>query len=170
MKELFVVIDMQNDFITGALNNAAAQAILPDVIKAVQAAKKEGKQLLFTRDTHAKNYLNTTEGKYLPVEHCIQGTWGHEIADGLYVEGAAVIDKPTFGSKELAEYVQKGGFDKVELVGVCTDICVVTNALLIKTACPDTVVVVHEKLTAGVSAETHEAAIKTMRSCQVEIV
>ncbi|MBQ8884834.1 MAG: cysteine hydrolase [Clostridia bacterium] len=170
MKGALIVVDMQNDFIFGSLGSAEAEKILAPLKARIQAARKAGDDVIFTRDTHGKEYLSTPEGKKLPVPHCIKGTEGHELADGLYIEGAKLIDKPTFGSFELAEYVKKQGYAKVELVGVCTDICVVSNALLIKTTCPETEVAVNAALTAGTSKEAHEAALLTMRSCQVEIV
>lgn len=169
MKKLLVVIDMQNDFVYGALGTKEAAAILPAVQAALQSARKEGDEIVFTRDTHEENYLATQEGKNLPVPHCIKGTDGWQIVDGLH-RGELVFDKPTFGSEQLASFVSENGFDEVTLVGVCTDICVVSNALLIKAKCPELKVRLIENACAGVTKESHEAALKTMKSCQVEIV
>lgn len=170
MKRLLIVVDMQNDFITGTLGNPAAAEILPRVKQKIDEARRNGIDVAFTRDTHGEDYLSTPEGKKLPVPHCVRGTRGHAIADGLYFEGAKVIDKFSFGSFALADYVKGNGYRRVELVGVCTDICVVTNALLLKTACPNAEIAVYGGLTAGTSEEAHSAAISVMRSCQVEIL
>ena len=127
---------------------------------------QSGDEIIFTRDTHSENYLQTTEGKKLPVEHCIQGTKGWEIADGLYVEGCKIIDKPNFGGPNWNEE----HLEEVEIIGLCTDICVVSNALIIKATFPDAQVKVDSNCCAGVTVETHEAALKTMEMCQIEIV
>ena len=169
MKSLLVVIDMQNDFVFGALGTEEARAILPAVKARIEQAREAGETVVFTRDTHQENYLFTQEGKYLPVPHCIVGTDGWQIVDGLQTS-ERVFDKPTFGSEELAEFVKAQGFEEVTLVGVCTDICVVSNALLIKAKCPESKVCVVEKACAGVSPQTHDASIATMRSCQVQIL
>lgn len=169
MKSLLVVVDMQNDFIFGALGTKEARAILPAVKEEISSAKAAGVEIVFTRDTHGENYLVTQEGKNLPVPHCVKGTEGWRIAEGLY-GGERVFDKPVFGSEELAEFVKENAFDEVTLVGVCTDICVVSNALLIKAKCPEVKVRLVEKACAGVTPQTHSAAIVTMRSCQVEIL
>ncbi|MBR2341530.1 MAG: cysteine hydrolase [Clostridia bacterium] len=170
MKKLLVVVDMQNDFVRGTLGSADAVAILPNVIKKLRFARENGVQIAFTRDTHFENYSSTQEGEKLPVLHCVKDTYGWEIVDGLYEDGEKVFDKPTFGSLELAKFVQGEGFDEVELIGVCTDICVVSNALLIKAYCPEVRVQVSADCCAGVSKESHDAALKTMSSCQVEIL
>lgn len=169
MKKLLVVIDMQNDFVGGALGTKEAVAILPNVVERVKKAREKGEEIVFTRDTHSENYFSTQEGKNLPVLHCVKNTDGWEIVDGLY-NGELVFDKPTFGSVELAEYVKANGFEEVELIGVCTDICVVSNAMLIKAFCPEIKVIVKEDCCAGVTKESHQAAIQTMRSCQVAII
>ena len=169
MKKLLVVIDMQWDFVFGVLGSKEAQKALPFVKEEIAKAKAQGTEVVFTRDTHQTNYLSTQEGKYLPVEHCIVGTDGWQIVDGLQT-CERVFDKPTFGSEELADFVKAQGFEEVTLVGVCTDICVVSNALLIKAKCPESKVCVVEKACAGVSTQTHDASIATMRSCQVQIL
>lgn len=169
-KKLLVVVDMQNDFIGGALGTQEAQSILPAVRARIADARKEGEVVVFTRDTHGDDYLSTQEGKNLPVPHCIAGTAGHEIAAGLCLAGERVFDKPAFGSIELAAYVKEGGFTAVELVGVCTDICVISNALLIKAFCPEAEVCVRAGCCAGVTAQSHQTALEAMRACQVKIL
>ncbi len=169
-KKLLVVVDMQNDFIGGALGTQEAQNILPAVRARIADARKEGEEVAFTRDTHGEEYLSTQEGKNLPVPHCIAGTAGHEIAAGLCLAGERVFDKPAFGSIGLAAYVKERGFAAVELVGVCTDICVISNALLIKAFCPEAEVCVRAGCCAGVTPQSHQTALAAMRACQVKIL
>lgn len=169
-KKLLVVVDMQNDFIGGVLGTKEAQNILPAVRARIADARKEGEEVAFTRDTHGEEYLSTQEGKNLPVPHCIAGTAGHEIAAGLCLAGERVFDKPAFGSIELAAYVKERGFAAVELVGVCTDICVISNALLIKAFCPEAEVCVRAGCCAGVTPQSHQTALAAMRACQVKIL
>lgn len=169
MKEVLIVIDMQKDFLTGALGNADTAAVTEKVAEKIKNARAAGVEIVFTRDTHKENYLTTQEGKRLPVVHCIKDTDGWQIEGGLYVEGEKVFDKPTFGSIELAEYIRDGKYERAELVGVCTDICVVSNALLLKAYCPEMTVAVDGACCAGVTRESHEAALKTMAACQVEV-
>jgi len=167
MKKLLIVIDMQNDFITGALGSPQAVQILPNVIAKVAQYRQNGDAVLFTRDTHQHDYLTTQEGRRLPVSHCIEGTTGHAIADGLNTYGCGVFDKPTFGSLELAELAD--GFDEIELCGLCTDICVVSNALILKARLPEVNISVDSTCCAGVTEESHRAALLTMRMCQVDV-
>lgn len=169
MKTLLIVVDMQNDFVFGALGTKEAQTILPAVKARIEKARADGEQVVFTRDTHEENYLSTQEGKNLPVPHCIKGTHGWQIVDGLW-DGERVFDKPTFGSKELASYVAGGGFSAVTLIGVCTDICVASNALLIKAELPELPMMVEKACCAGVTPATHEASLLTLSSCQVKII
>lgn len=165
MKKTLIVVDMQNDFIDGSLGTKEAQQIVENVKKKIAAYEKEGAEIIFTRDTHQKDYLNSNEGKHLPVEHCIEGTRGWHIADGLKVSGAIYIDKPNFGYLDWKEYE----LEEVELVGLCTDICVVSNALIIKATYPEIKVSVDASCCAGVTPESHKAALLTMKMCQVEI-
>lgn len=165
MKKTLIVIDMQNDFIDMALGTKEAVAIVPKVNEKIESYAKNGDEIIYTRDTHAENYLNTPEGKKLPVPHCIKGTKGWEIADGLYVEGSKVIDKPNFGWPNWTEE----DLEEVELIGLCTDICVVSNALIIKAAFPNAVVKVDKACCAGVTPESHEAALITMKMCQIDV-
>ncbi|MCL2148193.1 MAG: cysteine hydrolase [Methanomassiliicoccaceae archaeon] len=170
MKKLLVVVDMQNDFITGALGSPQAQAIVPSVKEKIEMYRRNGDDVLFTRDTHGPEYLETQEGRLLPVAHCIEGTDGHSIADGLYAEGDRMVDKPAFGSLELAEKVAAGGYGEIELCGLCTDICVVSNALILKARLPEALVTVDAGCCAGITEESHRAALQTMRMCQVNVV
>ncbi len=165
MKTL-IVIDMQNDFITDALGTAEAVKILPAVKAKIDEYVKNGDRIIFTRDTHTEDYMSTSEGKHLPVPHCIMGTKGWEIADGLYIEGCEIIDKPTFGWMGWGKYE----FDEIELCGLCTDICVVSNALILKAMFPDVEISVDAKCCAGVTPESHEAALVTMRMCQINVM
>ena len=166
MKKTLIVVDMQNDFIDMALGTNEAVAILPEVRAKIEEYKGRGDEIIFTRDTHSEDYLSTPEGKKLPVPHCIKGTKGWEIAEGLYVKGAKIIDKPNFGWPNWRD--EK--LEEVEMVGLCTDICVVSNALIIKAAFPDAVVKVDSACCAGVTPESHEAALTTMKMCQIDVI
>lgn len=170
MTKLLVVIDMQNDFITGALGTPEAKAIVKKVKARIDQAVKNKEGIAFTRDTHTKNYLNTQEGKQLPVEHCIRHTNGWEIEKSLQVPAANVFDKDTFGSLDLAHYLLMNPYEAVELVGVCTDICVISNALLIKAYLPELKITVNSSCCAGTTPENHENALRAMQQCQIEII
>lgn len=165
MKKTLIVVDMQNDFIDMALGTKEAVSIVPRVKEKIDEYVKNGDEIIFTRDTHSENYLDTNEGRHLPVPHCIKGTKGWEIAQGLYVDGSKIIDKSNFGWKSW----DKESFEEVELVGLCTDICVVSNALIIKATHPEIKVSVDSSCCAGVTPESHEAALKTMAMCQIEV-
>lgn len=165
MKKTLIVVDMQNDFIDGSLGTAEAVAIIDNVKAKIKEYKDSGDEIIFTRDTHQENYLQTNEGKHLPVVHCIEGTDGWNIRDGLYVEGSKILNKPAFGYTGWADY----DFEEVELIGLCTDICVVSNALMIKALFPEIKVSVDSSCCAGVTPESHEAALNTMRMCQIEV-
>jgi nicotinamidase-related amidase len=172
--KVLVVVDMQNDFITGSLGTPEAQAIVPNVKKKIEHAKENGYYIIYTRDTHKDYYLSTREGRKLPVEHCIKGTRGWEIADGLVVDDALIINKKTFGSKDLVwkltDMTAYEIIEEVELVGLCTDICVVSNALMLKAALYETCEVsVDASCCAGVTPQSHEAALKTMEMCQINV-
>ncbi len=165
-KKTLIVVDMQNDFIDGALGTKEAVAIVENVKNKIKEYADRGDEIIFTRDTHYENYMETNEGKHLPVPHCIEETKGWEIADGLEVPDAIYINKTSFG------YTGWGDFDlqDVEMVGLCTDICVVSNALIIKALYPEISVKVDARCCAGVTPESHEAALATMSMCQVDIV
>ncbi len=164
-RKTLIVVDMQNDFIDGALGTPEAVAILPAVKAKIAGYIERGDEVIYTRDTHHEGYLQTNEGKHLPVEHCIEGTSGWEIAPGVYVDGREIVDKPSFGYTGWADR----GFEEVELIGLCTDICVISNALLIKALYPEIPVRVAPQCCAGVTPESHEAALTTMKMCQVDM-
>ena len=166
MKKTLIVIDMQNDFIHMALGTKEAVAIVPAVKEKIGSYLKNGDEILYTRDTHEEDYLSTPEGKKLPVKHCIRGTLGWQIYDGLYAEGCRIIDKPTFGWQHWAQE----SLEEIELVGLCTDICVVSNALILKATFPNAVIRVDRRCCAGVTPQSHEAALTTMQMCQIDII
>lgn len=164
-KQTLLVIDMQNDFISGSLGTPEAQAIVPKVKEKIKEYVIRGDEIIFTRDTHQKDYLKTPEGRKLPVVHCIEGTHGWQVAEGLMRDGCEVIDKPTFGWTGWAGR----RFEKVELVGLCTDICVVSNALILKAEYPEAEISVDAGCCAGVTVESHQAALLTMKMCQIDV-
>ena len=167
---LLVVVDMQSDFLTGALPAAGAQDILPRVAARIRAAQECGETVVFTRDTHGADYANTQEGRNLPVPHCIAGTPGWEIDPSLPVGKARIFDKPCFGSVGLGTFAAANGFTDIELIGVCTDICVLSNAVLLKAFCPEARLSVRADCCAGVTPERHATALESMRACQIGIV
>ena len=166
LRRLLVVVDMQHDFVDGALGTPEAVRILPAVRTLVEEWRGD---VAYTQDTHGADYAATQEGKFLPVPHCIKGTYGWEIIPELRTgKSARIFEKGTFGSVALAEYAKE--YDEVALCGVCTDICVVSNALLIKAFSPETVIYCVTDACAGTSPAAHEAALATMRSGQVQTV
>lgn len=176
MRNILIVVDMQKDFVTGALASAEAQAILPKVKEKIEVYDRAGKEIIFTRDTHGEDYMQTNEGKHLPVPHCIKGTDGWqicaELTDGITSE-YKTVDKPTFGflgwKDVLASETADGSDLDIEMIGVCTDICVVSNTLILKALYPEATVRVDAGCCAGVTPEAHAAALATMRSCQVDV-
>lgn len=173
--KILIVVDMQNDFITGSLGTSEAQAVVLEVKKYLEQwmAEKKG-SIYFTRDTHYEDYEKTQEGRYLPVLHCVEGSEGWEICKELrgFAEDVPVFDKPTFGSQDLAEYLQEaeGEPEEIVLVGLCTDICVISNALLLKAFFPETKISVVECCCAGVTPESHNRALEAMKVCQVQVI
>lgn len=174
MKKFLVVVDMQKDFVDGALGSAEAQGIVPAAVEKIAGFDGE---IFATFDTHFDNYMDTAEGKKLPVPHCIKGTDGwqldEDIAAALFKKGFTPVEKNTFGSVVLPEHIRKAAGDEdisIELIGLCTDICVVSNALMLKASFPEAEIAVDEKCCAGVTFEKHSAAIETMRSCQIDII
>ena len=170
MKRILMVIDMQNDFIDQALGTNEAKNIVPAVVRVISTFDGD---VIFTRDTHFENYLSTQEGKKLPVAHCIKETNGWEICDEIkkleaYQKGK-IIDKKTFGSYELAEYIGKQTPDEIFIVGLCTDICVISNAMLAKAFSPETEITVYEDCCAGVTPQSHQTALDAMKMCQINI-
>ena len=166
---ILIVVDMQKDFIDGALGTPEAVAIVPSVIEKIKEYELSGDMIIYTKDTHFDDYLNTREGSKLPVPHCIKGTPGHDIPPEIQRGHDLVFEKLTFGSFELIEYLKGIDFDEVELVGLCTDICVVSNALLIKAYFPEREVAVDSACCAGVTPDTHLSALNTMRMCQITV-
>lgn len=169
MKKVLIVVDMQNDFVHGCLGSEEARSILPNVKKKISEYQKNGDTIIFTRDTHDENYLQSQEGKNLPVPHCILGTDGWKIADGLEVENCQYIDKPNFGWIHW-DNINFDDIDEIELIGVCTDICVVSNALILKAMFPEIPITVDASCCAGVTPEKHYAALQTMESCQIHVI
>lgn len=170
-KNVLAVIDMQNDFIDGALGTKEAEAIVENVAAQIRAFEGE---VVYTRDTHFEGYLETQEGKRLPVPHCIKDTAGWQISEQVrqaYEGEAKIFDKPAFGSVELAAYLKNmPDLESVTLIGLCTDICVISNALVIKAFLPEVTVKVNADCCAGVTPESHRNALEAMKMCQVEVV
>ena len=170
MNNILVVIDMQNDFVTGSLQNAYAKPIIRTIIERIEEAKRDGDFVIFTKDTHNSDYLYTKEGMKLPVKHCIKGTWGWEIVDELKPYAEYIYEKSTFGCVELAENLKQVHFDSITLVGTCTDICVLSNAVLLKSYFPDKEIIVEERNCAGSYQTLHLKAIRLMRdSLQITV-
>lgn len=172
MQDILVVVDMQRDFIDGALGTPEAVEIVPRVAEKI---RQFSGRVLFTRDTHGANYLQTQEGQNLPVPHCIEGTPGREIHPDLEaLRTEPPVDKPTFGSTALGEMLQQANGEEpigsITLIGLCTDICVISNALLLKAFLPETKIVVDASCCAGVTPESHQTALQAMRTCQIEIL
>lgn len=171
MSKLLLVIDMQNDFIGGSLGTAEAKAIVNNVADKVEEYYKNGDRVIFTRDTHFENYLETQEGKFLPVPHCTKNTRGWDITAKLNVGSSYVQDKISFGSPELAQYIKgMGGIGEIELVGLCTDICVISNAIILKAFMPEVSITVDARCCAGVTKESHANALAAMKMCQINII
>ena len=171
MKAL-VVVDMQNDFITGSLGTEEAQKIVSAVAKRISAAATEGWEIVFTMDTHHADYLSTQEGKNLPVVHCVKGTDGFALAPEVEAlsAGCRRFEKNTFGSVQLASYLREKQAEEVELIGLCTDICVISNAMLIKAFLPETKVSVKADCCAGVTPQSHDNALSAMKMCQISVL
>lgn len=170
MKKLLIVVDMQNDFINGTLGTAEAAFIVPAVAEKIRSYRESGDNVLFTRDTHHENYLETQEGRILPVLHCIENTSGWNIAAELNTSDGLIFDKKSFGSIELAEYVAENIMpDEIELVGVCTDVCVISNAMILKAKMPEVNISVDAACCAGVTPQSHINALHAMQACQINI-
>lgn len=169
--DALVVVDMQKDFIDGSLGTKEAEAIVDRVVKKIKYFEGD---VIYTRDTHGEDYLETSEGKKLPVPHCVKDTEGWQINPRVFAAGdgkcAAVIDKPTFGSEALVSFVKEKNYGKITVVGLCTDICVISNALLLKAALWETPIEVDAGCCAGVTSQSHERALEAMGMCQIEIV
>lgn len=173
-KKLLVVVDMQNDFVTGVLGTTEAQAIVEPMAEYI---KNFDGDVIFTQDTHGSDYLDTQEGKKLPVVHCIEGTEGWELVPELKQFDDRIFKKPTFGSLELCRRIADPAsafsfmkYDEIQFCGVCTGICVISNVLMLKAFCPNMPIKVIERLCACVTPESHKTAIEAMRLCQVDII
>ena len=172
-KKILIVVDMQNDFIDGALGSKEAVTIVDKVAEKIKAAEDEGALVLFTRDTHGEDYMATEEGKNLPVPHCIERSAGWQISEKIpYPQNSRSFDKFTFGSMDLGSFLKElvSAPERVELVGLCTDICVLSNAVIAKAALPNAHIVVDAACCAGVSPASHDTALAAMKAIQVEIV
>lgn len=164
-----IVVDMQNDFTTGSLGSPHAAAIIPNVVDKV---KSFDGRIIFTRDTHGDDYMTTQEGKKLPVMHCIKDTDGWQICDELKPYVRQVVDKVTFGSVDIPHILSKSGeaIEEIELCGLCTDICVISNAMILKAAFPEVKITVDANCCAGVTMESHKTALDAMKMVQIEVV
>lgn len=168
--KVLIVVDMQNDFIDGSLGSTEAKKIVPNVINKIKEYEDTNQLIYYTKDTHFNDYLQTPEGKKLPVEHCIKGTDGWNIPKDILRNNDNVIEKYTFGSVDLFEELKKiNNLESIELIGLCTDICVVSNALLAKAYFPNIQIIVDSTCCAGVTPESHNKAIDTMKMCQIDI-
>ena len=173
MKHFLIIVDMQKDFVDGALGTPEAAAVAPRVAEKIRGFDGE---IVVTLDTHGEDYLSTAEGKKLPVPHCIRGTAGWQldaaVAEALQGRDYVAVEKPTFGSVTLPGVIERaaaGEAFSLELAGLCTDICVVSNALLLKAHFPEAPISVDAACCAGVTPESHRAALSTLRSCQIDV-
>lgn len=167
MKKTLIVVDMQNDFINGSLGTKEAELIVPYVKAKIAEYQKNGDQIIFTRDTHQRDYLQTQEGRNLPVEHCIEGTHGWEISKEVDLPECLHLDKVTFGSKDLYQHISG---EETELIGLCTGICVISNALLLKAFYPEMKITVDASCCACVTPDSHKNALEAMKLCQINII
>lgn len=177
MSKILIVVDMQNDFITGSLGTKEAEAIVERVVEKIEIYKQQGHKVIYTRDTHDETYLSTKEGEKLPVIHCVKGTLGWQLATAIQktvISANQIYDKRTFGAVTLGEKIkclsEEEADLEVELVGLCTDICVISNALLIKAYAPEVAITVDAACCAGVTPESHEIALSAMKMCQISIL
>ena len=168
--KVLVVVDMQNDFISGSLGTNEALLIVDNVISKIKKYEKNKDVILFTKDTHDYNYLNTVEGNKLPVIHCVKNTNGWEIPKEILRNHTMIFEKETFGSTSLIDYLKTVEFDEIELIGICTDICVISNAMLIKANFPNKKIMVDSTCCSGVSVKSHNEALNVMRMCHIEIL
>lgn len=183
MEQILVVVDMQNDFIDGALGTKEAVQIVPYVVDKIKAYKDQGNPIYFTKDTHEEDYLDTQEGRNLPVQHCIRGTKGWELHPQIEAlseelqstsDNPIIFEKGIFGAEVLAQTLREDIKDpsqtEIELVGLCTDICVISNAILLKTYMPEVIVKVDGACCSGVTPQSHENALEAMKMCQIQII
>lgn len=174
MKNLLIVVDYQKDFVDGALGFPGAEALDPSIVTRISQYRARGDEVVFTLDTHYNNYTTTQEGRKLPIAHCIDGSDGHKLygrTAEAYLPGDKVFIKNTFGSSQLFEYLYRlPSFGKIELCGLVSSICVISNAVLAKAAQPEAEIVIDSALTAGADRELHEAALKVMGGLQMTIL
>lgn len=179
MNKILVVVDMQNDFLSGSLRNQEGQEVIQNVVEKIKKYKKDSQEIYVTMDTHNEEYLETQEGRFLPVEHCIKGQNGWELDKVVQEElkdypNIKFFEKPSFGSIELGEYIKQINknkkIDEIEFIGVCTDICVISNVVIVKAQVPEVLLTVDASCCAGVNQRKHEATIEVMKSLQVNII
>ncbi len=170
MKRLLLVVDFQNDFVNGALGFEGAEKVEAPILKKLKEYKDNGEDIIFTRDTHQSNYLETEEGKNLPIEHCIEGTFGWEIYGEAKDYATIIFDKPTFGSLELGNYLKDKDYDVVEIAGLVSNICVISNAAIVKAALPEVQIVVDASMTDSYDKKLHKEALDVMEGFQVKII
>ena len=173
MKKTLIVIDMQNDFIDMALGTKEAVSIVPNVKRKIAEAVKNGGEIIFTRDTHFENYLETPEGKKLPVPHCIKGTPGWELYGKLksLAREEKMLRKPTFASMELARYIKENGpFSTIELCGVVSNICVISNAVIAKAASPESDIIINKRLIASPDEEMESKALDLLENLHATVI
>lgn len=168
--KVLVVVDMQNDFINGSLGTSEAIQIVPQVINKINDFENSQDVIIYTKDTHYEDYLTTPEGLKLPIKHCIKGTFGWEIPNDIYLKDKLVFEKETFGSLDLIDYLKQIEFDEIHFIGLCTDICVVSNVLLAKANFPNKKIIVDAGCCAGVTIKSHHEALNTMKMCQIDIM
>lgn len=178
MAKVLIVVDTQEDFIYGPLGTPEAQAIVPNVNKKIKEYEGDGGAIVFTRDTHHEDYLETNEGRHLPIQHCIFGTDGWEIASSIYKPTSpySIIDKTTFGyalwnhNRNISNAYTLGEECNIEIIGLCIDICVVSIALILKTTYPEANITVDASCCAGTTPEKYKAALEVMKSCQISVI
>ncbi len=173
MKKCLIVVDYQNDFVTGSLGYLEAAAIEENIAAKIEGYRKSGDEIIFTLDTHGGDYMQTQEGRNLPIPHCIENTPGHALYGriaGMREDGDQAFQKNTFGSGALYEYLKSNPFESIELVGVVSNICVISNAVLAKTAQPETPIIVDSACTASNDPKLHRAALKVMAGLQIRVV
>lgn len=175
MNKILIVIDMQNDFITGSLANPYAEKIIKNINDKIKKAENENKIIIFTRDIHHNNYFETLEGKKLPIKHCVENTYGCEIDKRIYIpKNAFIKNKLTFGDFTLPTFIfqnkDDNSVEEIEIIGICTGICVISNAMILKSFFMNVPIIVDSKCCACVSKESHETALNAMRNCQIDII
>ena len=172
MKKLLIVVDYQNDFVDGSLGFDGAERLCDKIISKIKFYEENGYDIVYTLDTHGENYLATAEGKALPVEHCIKGTKGWELYDGLkeMLEGKICFEKETFGSKELFLYLLDKSYDEIELVGLVSNICVISNAVIAKSAQPEAQIIVDRSCTDSFSKELNQKCFDVMEGLQIKLI